>query len=530
MARRPFDPGRIHVPPEELPPTAPTPDGGKAAARQGPLTVSQLTRLIKRVITEHLPPSLVVTGELSNVSRPSSGHVYFTLKDAGSELRCVMWRSAADRLRFDPQDGMEVLATGGVDVYEPRGQYQFYARKLEPKGIGELELAFRQLREKLEREGLFEPEHKQPLPEYPQRIAIVTSSTGAAIRDVIRTIARRFPCVTLLLHPVRVQGEGAAEEIARAVAAINRQAERLGGIDLMIVGRGGGSLEDLWAFNEEVVARAIFASRIPIISAVGHEVDVTISDLVADVRAATPTAAAEIAVPSLGEVVETLETISARVRRMMRHRLDLARRDLTAIERFERFRQPMAVVRRGEQQVDEATSRLTWGLSSRVQTLRRGLHDCELALRSIHPRAVLQERRRQLIEMAHRLRWVQGARNLRAERQLAAETQALRSASPRHAVARARDRLTHLAERLDRATTDRRRQILRELENLAVRLQASGHEAILRRGFSITRLRRGNRIVTDPSQVRSGDRVTTETAGGPFDSRVVDREQLDLFE
>lgn len=530
MARKPFDPNRVVVPEDELPPDGQGKQPAPARTNEGPLTVTQLTRMIKRAIVDHLPPTLVVTGELSNVSRPSSGHLYCTLKDAGSELRCVMWRSAAGRLRFRPEDGMEVVATGGVDVYEPRGQYQFYIRKLEPKGVGELELAFRQLREKLEREGLFDPSHKKPLPEYPQRIAVVTSPTGAAVRDVIRTVARRFPCVTLMVSPVRVQGEGAADEIAAAVKTLNVQATRLGGIDLMIVGRGGGSLEDLWAFNEEIVARAIFASRIPVISAVGHEVDVTISDLVADVRAATPTAAAELAVPSLDEVIETLQATSSRLRRVMRHRLDLARRDLTAVERFELFRRPVTTVRRGEQQVDELVVRLSLVVSQRAEGLRRTLHRCELALRSIHPQAVLQHRHRRLAEVEHRLRWAQGGRNVAAERHLARLTETLQTSCPRHAIARHEDALQHLAERLGRVLATRHGQSLRDLENLSTRLRASGHEAVLRRGFTITRRRRGKEIVADPKQVQPGERVSTETVGGTFDSRVIDQDQLDLFD
>ncbi len=530
MARRPFDPNRIEVPPTERPPEAIGDVPQTGSAQRGPLTVSELTLMIKRAIVDHLPPTLVVTGELSNVAEPSSGHVYFALKDAGSELRCVMWRSQAQRLRFDPEDGMEVLATGGVDVYEPRGQYQFYVRKLEPKGVGELELAFRQLRERLEREGLFDPARKKPLPEYPRQIAVVTSPTGAAIRDVVRTVARRFPCVTLMVYPVRVQGEGAADEIAAAVRAINRQAARLGGIDVVIVGRGGGSLEDLWAFNEEPVARAIFASRIPVISAVGHEVDVTISDLVADVRAATPTAAAELAVPSLDEVLDAVETLSARLRRLVRHRLDLTRRDLTAVERFELFRQPIGVVRRGEQQVDELAARFSMVSARRLELARQSLHRCDVALRAIHPQAVVQHRHRRLLAIEHRLRWAQGGGNLREERRLARITHALQATTPQHAIARQWEALKHLNETLTRGMQHRYHRLVRDLESFAARLAASGHEAILQRGFSITRHRRTRRLITDPSQVRTGDRVTSETGGGTFDSRVVDRDQLDLFD
>jgi exodeoxyribonuclease VII large subunit len=522
LARKPFDPTRVVVPPGEQ-------SAGPAGSNR-PITVSQLTRMVKQAITEHLPSTFAVMGELSNVSQPSSGHLYFTLKDAACEVRCVMWRSAAESLRFQPEDGMEVVATGGVDVYEPRGQYQLYVRKLQPKGLGELELAFRQLRERLEREGLFDPAHKKSLPEYPERIAVVTSPTGAAVRDIIQTIRRRFPCVTLMLYPVRVQGEGAAQEIAAAISMLNRQADRLGGIDVMIVGRGGGSLEDLWAFNEEVVARAIHASRIPIVSAVGHEVDVTISDLVADVRAATPTAAAELVVPSMEEVVEAIEATAGRLRRVVRHSLNLARSELAAVERFELFRRPTGVIRRGEQQVDELAARLPWVASQRVQALRGILHRCEIALGTIHPKALLQLRLRQLAEVQHRLRWSQGARNLQAERQLMRLAHAVLAASPEHAVVRRQDAVRHLSNRLLRALHERQAIRHRDLEGLFARLEASSHTAILKRGFSITRRHKTHQIITDPGQVHEGDRVSTETIGGSFDSRVVDTDQLDLFE
>jgi len=521
VAHEPFDPKRISVPPEERP---------AAVAPDHPLTVSQLTRLIKRAITEHLPSGVRVMGEISNLSRPSSGHLYFTLKDAGSELPCVMWRSASQRLRFRPQDGMAVIATGEVDVYEPRGAYQLYVRKLEPQGVGELELAFRQLREKLQREGLFDPDHKKPLPPYPERIAVVTSPSGAALRDIVQTIRRRFPCVEILLMPVRVQGEGAAEDVVAAIGSLNRQAGQLGGIDVMIVGRGGGSLEDLWAFNEEMVARAIYASRIPIISAVGHEIDITISDLVADVRAATPTAAAELVVPSRSEVVEQIEMIAGRFRRIVGHRMDIARSDLIGLERFELFRRPMAAVDRSRQQVDELAARLSLNMTRCLRQTSQNLHRCEVALGAIHPRGVLQQRYRQLTEVEHHLRWSQGGRNLKAERQLMQLLQSLSAVSPHHSIVRHRDTLQHLADRLHRAMAERQAQVRRDLEHTEQRLRASSHEAVLRRGFSITRLARGGQIITHPSQVHEGSRISTETRDGRFESRVIDAKQLDLFE
>ena len=313
-----FDPDRMSV-------------SADAPATPRTLTVSQLNALVKRVLGDQLPGTIHLIGEISNLSRPASGHVYLTLKDDRGEVRCAMWRSSVSALKFAPADGQEVIATGHVELYEPRGQYQFQIRKLEPRGTGALELAFRQLRARLARDGLFEAGRKKPIPRYPRHIAVVTSATGAAVRDILKTLKRRCPCVSVFLYPVRVQGDGAAREIADAVTRLNRCAAALGGIDAMIVGRGGGSLEDLWAFNEEIVARAIYASRIPVISAVGHEVDVTIADLVADLRAPTPTAAAELAVPILDEVLETLTRHESRIRRAARHRLDLSRSRIEAV-------------------------------------------------------------------------------------------------------------------------------------------------------------------------------------------------------
>jgi len=472
------------------------------------ISVSELTRRIKGAITRALPGTLHVVGELSNVARPPGGHVYFTLKDASSEVRCVLWRSSAAELRFEMTDGLEVIATGSVDVYEPRGQYQFYVRRLEPRGMGALELAFRQLKEKLGKEGLFDPSRKRSLPRFPRRIAVVTSLSGAAIRDILQAIQRRYPCLHVLVFDVRVQGEGAAEEIADAIRRINHSGEALGGIDAMIVGRGGGSLEDLWAFNEEIVARAIHASRIPIISAVGHEVDFTIADFVADVRAATPTAAAELVAPVLSELLIELETHARRLTLDVARLLQASRGRLAAIERCEWFRDPLARVRHRQQQVDEVAGRLKLAAASMAARLRAGLHAWEVRLFRCRPEAVLARRRERLSSIEHRLRWAQGHLNLLLERRLNETERRLAAASP-----------IRLIER---------QAVL--VEQLEARLRASGHEPILRRGFSITRKARGGRIVRDPKEVRDGDRLETQTAGGIVTSRVVDAGQGELFD
>lgn len=268
-------------------------------------TVTELTREIRQILESKFP-QVWVEGEVSNLRIPTSGHFYFTLKDANCQLAAVMFRNVAAQVKFELKDGLKVICSGRISVYEKSGQYQIYVEELEPKGIGALQLAFEQLKERLSKEGLFAPAHKKPIPLLPQHIGIVTSPTGAAIRDILNILSRRFPNLHITINPVRVQGEGAALEIARAIDEFNA----LGGIDVLIVGRGGGSMEDLWAFNEEAVARAIYNSRIPVVSAVGHEIDFTIADFVADLRAPTPSAAAELVCAKKEEFVERVRALS----------------------------------------------------------------------------------------------------------------------------------------------------------------------------------------------------------------------------
>ena len=511
-----FDPQRVRGPAEPV--------------VRGTLTVSQLTSLIKGILTQHLPATLHVVGELSNVSRPSSGHLYFTLKDDASEIRGVMWRSDAAKIKFEPQDGLEVIATGNVDVYEPRGQYQLYVRKLEPRGVGALELAFRQLREKLEREGLFDPAHKKPLPRWPRRIAVVTSPTGAAIRDILKVLRRRFPCVDIFVYPVRVQGEGAATEIAAAIGTLNGHSAKLGGIDVMIVGRGGGSLEDLWAFNEEAVARAIYASRIPVVSAVGHEVDVTISDLVADVRAPTPSAAAEIVVPVLDEVLAMLADYGRVFHRHARHALEVSASRLETLARHEWFRDPIGRLARRAQQVDEAAGRLNLAITRKMAATSRELHRCEVVLSSIRPEAYLQKQHRRLLDAAYRLRSALEHASLRSERRLSRAIAGLRAASPRRVIERDAATIAQLHRRLAHDIRHRLALARQDAEGLAARLECVSHKSVLSRGFSITRHAKKGTIIRAADQVKAGDRIATETADGTFESRVVDKSQMELFE
>ncbi|HUU26210.1 MAG TPA: exodeoxyribonuclease VII large subunit [archaeon] len=291
-------------------------------------TVSGLTRELKALVEESFPP-VWVEGEISNFKHHSSGHMYFSLKDEGATLRCVFFRQYNMRLRYRPEDGMKVLAFGELTVYEPSGQYQLVVAELRPRGVGELQLAFEQLKIRLQAEGLFDPEHKKPIPQFPEVVGVVTSSTGAVIRDIISVIRRRCPPVRIVLYPARVQGEGAAAEIAEGIRAFGRW----GGADVLIVGRGGGSIEDLWAFNEEEVARAIYESPVPVVSAVGHETDFTIADFVADLRAPTPSAAAEFVVSDAAELSSQVESLVRSLTRAQHSLLETSAQQLDELER-----------------------------------------------------------------------------------------------------------------------------------------------------------------------------------------------------
>lgn len=349
------------------------------------LSVWELTSQIKDLL-ERSFPTVWVTGEISNLARPRSGHVYLTLKDDRAQLRAAIWRSTATRVRFDLHDGLEVVCRGHVDVYAPRGSYQLIIEEVQPKGLGALELALRQLREKLAREGLFAAERKRPLPPLPRRIAVVTSPTGAAIRDFLQVLGRRWRGADVMIVPTRVQGEGAAEEIAAAIEQVNRLALP---IDCLVVTRGGGSLEDLWAFNEEVVVRAIFASRIPVVSAVGHEIDVTLSDLVADVRALTPSEAAELVAPAADELAAGLRQYQTRLYRALRARASAARSRLEALAGHQVFRRPYERVHDLARRLDELESRLARTIHGHLRLARQKADAAASQLQSLSPLGVL---------------------------------------------------------------------------------------------------------------------------------------------
>lgn len=350
-----------------------------------PLSVSQLTLQIKESLQASFS-SVWVAGELSNVARPQSGHVYLTLKDKDAQLRGVMWRSAASRLKFDLQDGQEVACRGDIDVYAPRGAYQLIIRHIEPLGEGALQLALRQLQQRLEAEGLFDRRHKKPLSPFPRRVAFVTSPTGAAIRDFLEVLRRRWRGVHVLVIPAKVQGEGATGDIVRGIQAANALAKPP---DVLVVGRGGGSLEDLWCFNEEPVVRAIFASQVPVVSAVGHEIDVTLSDLVADVRALTPSEAAELVVPSEEDIRGGLDSARQRLAAALRSRATEARSRLTVIAGHRAFRRPFERVHDLSRGLDDLELRATRALRYTFSRSQDQLSGLAGRLESLSPLAVL---------------------------------------------------------------------------------------------------------------------------------------------
>ena len=350
------------------------------------LTPSQVGQYIKSFMDrDHLLSSLMVRGEISNYKCYPSGHHYFTLKDREGALRCTMFSSNAVSLRFQPRDGMQVIAAGHVTVFPRDGQYRLYCARLTPDGAGDLAVAFEQLKARLLQEGLFDQAHKKPIPKTPAKIALVTSSAGAAVRDMIRILGARWPIAQVLVLPVRVQGEGAAEEIAAAIQWANQYRAA----DLIITGRGGGSMEDLWAFNEEVVARAIYASEIPVISAVGHEPDVTIADFVADLRASTPSNAAERAVPDQKEVCASLAGAGRRLEHAISQRLLRERQTLERLSKSRVMTQPDAYFQDKRMLLDYQSQRLCHGLESSVASQRERFVRLAAALDAMSPLKVL---------------------------------------------------------------------------------------------------------------------------------------------
>jgi len=370
-------------------------------------TVSQVNSLIKEILENNLPSRLTVTGEITNWTVARSGHAYFGLKDENALLPSVCWRSSLSKIKFEPENGLAVIAKGHIELYSPHGKYQFYADSLQPAGVGALHLAFEQMVKRLHELGLFDDEHKKPLPTYPQRIGILTSESGAAVHDIQDSIHNRWPPAELFLYPVPVQGDGATYKIAAAIKDINRRNRQLK-LDVLIVGRGGGSLEDLWAFNEEVLARAIFDSKIPIISAVGHEIDTTIADLVADARASTPTKAGVVAVPDMHEVLENIDNLKERLKSQITF-----------------------LVHTSQQQSDELSFRLQSSVKHLLANTRNILFVIAEQIRKIEPHRLLRTKALDVVNLKNRVSEAIRAITNNCNLQLTARTNRLAALNPK---------------------------------------------------------------------------------------------------
>jgi exodeoxyribonuclease VII large subunit len=374
-------------------------------------TVSELTARIRDLLVKNFA-DIFVEGEISNFREAQSGHLYFTLKDDRAQIRCVWFKQQRLRVKFRPEDGLKVTLRGSISVYEARGEYQIYVETMEPLGLGALQLAFEQLKKRLDSEGFFDPAHKKPLPLLPSRIGLITSPKGAAVRDVVRILRRRFPNLHLTLYPVRVQGEEAPKEIVKALKFFNDQ--KL--VDVLILARGGGSIEDLWAFNEEIVARAIFDSRIPVISGIGHETDFTIADFVADVRASTPSAAAELVVQTRREFDRHITDLRGALAEQMRYRILVLSRRVHELTGRRGFRRPLDLLRQRRQRADELTSRLALGLRTRLEHSRKRFTAAHLRIVSFDFRVKIAALRL-LLEMRSNELGLRAERVLRAKRE-----------------------------------------------------------------------------------------------------------------
>jgi exodeoxyribonuclease VII large subunit len=438
--------------------------GPKAGPPAGavPISVSELTRVIDKAIKSGVPASVLVRGEISNTrDRQASGHCYFTLKDAGACISCVMWRDAASRLPFKLQDGVEMIAAGRVSVYAPQGKYQLSVQTLQPVGHGALELAFRQLQTKLAAQGLFEVGRKKPVPDYPRRLALLTSRTTAALADMLKVL-RRFAWLKLMLYDVPVQGEGSAEKIAAAITHLNAHAAAVGGVDVILLARGGGSLEDLWTFNEETLAHSMATSKIPIVTGIGHEIDCCIADLVADYHAHTPTEAAQIVTQHWKKADEVLGFSQTRLRRAQRTMIQDCSARLTGIARHEIFRRPLDRLRTLNQFLDDRQRAASAALQNRLRHADQRLCAAEPRLRL-------------------------GARGFFA----------MRSA---------------------------------RLDSLDRQLHSISPPAVLRRGYTMTMLKKTGQILRTAADLKTGDRILTRFADGQSESVVADSRQLSLFE
>jgi len=437
------------------------------------LTVSELTARIRDLLTKNFT-ELSVEGEISNCREAQSGHLYFTLKDEKAQIRCVWFKQDRRGLKFRVEDGLKVTLRGSISVYEQRGEYQIYVESMEPLGVGALQLAFEQLKKRLEAEGLFEAKHKKPLPLLPSRIGLITSPKGAAVRDVVRILRRRFHNVHLTVFPVRVQGDGSAEEIVKALKFFNQRKM----VDVLIVARGGGSIEDLWAFNEEIVARAIYESEIPVISGVGHETDFTIADFVADVRASTPSAAAELVVQTRREFDKHIADLRQTLVEQIRYRILVLSRRVHELGARRGFRRPLDLLRQQRQRADEMTSRLALGLRARLEQSRKRYTAAHLRIFRFDFRARIS------------------ALRIRLER-----------------------RITELGKRMERLSRVKRER----LERLLVQLEERSPLKVLERGYSIVTDASGA-VLRDSNAVSLGDTISIQLYKGKLTTEVKKKE------
>ena len=436
-------------------------------------TVSEITRVVREVLEGRIG-EVWVEGEISNYRKQSSGHHYFTLKDDRSQIPCVMFaRSYGAQTRITLSDGMQVQVYGLVSVYEARGQYQLIAQLLQPRGQGVLLAKFEALKRKLQVEGLFETDHKRPIPKFPRRVALVTSPTGAAVQDMLNILKRRSPWLRILICPVRVQGEGAAVEISEMIDFLSSRADELK-IDLMIVGRGGGSLEDLWEFNEERVARSIYRASIPVVSAVGHEIDFTIADFVADLRAPTPSAAAELVGPDVVALRGDLVSRRSALDRLIRQALEIRQLQVRRLSEKPYFREPRRLIVERQQRVDQLEMRLSETWKSALQQRRSGIERIVTFLSAFRPERWLQAKRGELAGLEGRLR-------------------------------------RNVSSRLDSYKSR-----VAELSNF---LRLLGPRQTLERGYSIT-LDNQQRVVRSSHTLKAGDRILTKLAEGEVNSVV----------
>lgn len=500
---------RAVAPKRAVPPTPSSATGAAAGAQTPPpaLTVTELSAKIAGVFRSGFPLPVWVKGEITGYrGAHGSGHHYYSLKDAQNCLNCVCFASDARSIRFEPTNGMEVMAFGQVVTYGAKSQYQLRVSKLQPVGQGALELAFRQLKDRLQKEGLFAAERKKPLPLFPRRIALVTSRAAAGFADMLKVL-RRFSWLKLMLFHVPVQGDAAHPAIAAAISAINRHATKLGGVDCILLGRGGGSAEDLWAFNEEAVARAVAASAIPIITGIGHEVDVSIADLAADYHAHTPTEAAQVLTQHWRAAKNLVDQSDVMLLGRVKRLLKSAQDELLSLRRHEAFRRPVdAIIRTRQQRVDDYGKSLKLALHLRNQGARDTLSQLDYRLQIHRPTALLANLRHRVDAAAARL----------AERH------------PRHLL---RQKLTAVSDAHHRLKCAMQVVVTRQaarLDALTRELDAVGPQQVLSRGYSITMRRRDRHIIRSVKEIQPGDRMITRFADGEHEWTAGDG-QMTLF-